>query len=359
MKTINLRAVGDISLQTQGSIDPFEYVNSLFYGKDILFGNLETVISNKGHFTKKAVPISSEPESCKWLQNSGFDIVNLANNHITDRGEIGLLETIKIIESVGIQYIGVQISGNNKPYSIIKKNGIKIGFLGYSTGRFPNPKKGKIHRVLISSIIKDIVSLRKQSDIIIISLHWGIENVNYPSPNQIELAHELIDAGANIVIGHHPHVLQGIEEYNGGLIAYSLGNFQFNPQLSQTQSRDSIILSIDIDSDKIHQFTIIPVIINDQYQPEIPSEVERERIISFVQYISNPIKTNKINKTWWFDKIAKIYLANNLHSYKKRIKFFGPFPLIECIFWLLTPFCVKCYISILKMHYKKNKGDIS
>ena len=345
---INLKAVGDINLQTQNYVNPFGLVDTVLSEKDLLFGNLETVLSDEGEFAKKAVPISSPSESVQWLKKAGFDIVNIANNHIIDRSGHGLINTIKCLESTGIHHIGVLSSSNKKNYSIIEKNGTKFGFLGYTTGRFKNPELFRINRVKTFTIVNDINDIKGKCDTIIVSLHWGIENVHYPSPDQIKMAHDLIDAGATIIIGHHPHVLQGIEKYNGGVIAYSLGNFQFSPELSQSISNDSIILSIDIEKNKIFRYSVIPVIINSDYQPDNPTDTEKEKIVLLLKTISEPIISNKINKKWWFEQISETYLQNNLNSYRKRVRSHGLLPFFECCIWLITPFCINCYLSIFR-----------
>ena len=120
------------------------------------------------------------------------------------------------------------------------------------------------------TIIKDILYARSISDIVAVSLHWGTENVFYPSPDQIKLARSFIDAGASLVLGHHPHVVQGVEIYKNGLIAYSLGNFQFeaDPRKSiREETRQSIILSIHLNKNNVESYKMIPVKIDENLSP--------------------------------------------------------------------------------------------
>jgi poly-gamma-glutamate capsule biosynthesis protein CapA/YwtB (metallophosphatase superfamily) len=115
------------------------------------------------------------------------------------------------------------------------------------------------------------------ADRVIVSLHWGIEYMPIPAPSQIDIAHGIIDAGSSVVLGHHPHVLQGIEEYNGAVIAYSLGNFVFSTWLPETRS--SVILSISLDKEGPVKFDIVPVIINGEWQPVPVSGDEAQKIM--------------------------------------------------------------------------------
>lgn len=348
MNYINIKAVGDINLQTKNNSHPFGEIIDTLNKKDILFGNLETVLTDEGIFIKKAVNLSSPPESIQYLKDAGFDIVNLANNHIYDRGEVGLINTVKSIESVGISHIGVITPINNNKYLILEKKGIKIGFLGYTAGRFKNPEKCFINRIIESKIISDIEKIIGLCDIIVVSLHWGIENVHYPSSDQIQMAHNIIDSGASIIIGHHSHVLQGIEEYNKGLIAYSLGNFQFDPELSQSKSNESVILSIDICEKGIHGYEVIPIQINNNYEPELISEFDCSSIKLINEEFREKMNNIKSFKKWWFEEISYEYLNGNLNSYKMRLKSSDLFALLECFIWLMTLFCIKCYFGLIR-----------
>lgn len=232
MSYIKLFAVGDISLQVKNNKHPFRNVKDILREKDILFGNLETVLSKSGNFAEKAVLLFSNPQKVKYLKDVDFDVLNIANNHILDLGMAGFHRTLTSLRENKLDFIGANDSPELK-YKIQEKNGVKIGFSGYAnSGCALTGNYVWVNKIEEDSIIKDIYFLKAKCDFVIISLHWGIENVFYPSPEQINLAHKFIDAGATLVLGHHTHVIQGIEQYKHGLIAYSLGNFQFNPNIS-------------------------------------------------------------------------------------------------------------------------------
>ncbi|KKG99369.1 poly-gamma-glutamate biosynthesis protein [Methanosarcina mazei] len=352
MDTLKLMAVGDITLQTKNNEHPFKYVMNVFENNDILFGNLETVLSATGKEAKKSVVLKSSPESINYLNEAGFNILNISNNHILDLGLEGFKNTLSLLDENKLEYIGAGFEKSSLNSAVIERNGIKLGFLGYTIGRFKVPEEISISKIKEKKIISDIELIKGKCDFVVVSLHWGTENVFYPSPKQIELAHELIDHGATLILGHHPHVLQGIEKYKNGLIAYSLGNFQFDCKLSQSSTNDSIILCVEFDKNGINDFQIIPVVINEVFAPiQVEGEV-KEKISNFIFQISKPFIDEKITNKWWFEEIGEEYLIGNINSYVTRIMKYGIIPLFECMIWFLTPFCIQCYIGILRKNIK-------
>ena len=356
MSKVKLLAVGDISLRTRSDSYPFEKVESVFQDKDILFGNLETVLSNHGRVTEKAVVHHTSPNKVGWLKDAGFDILNIANNHIMDLGEEGFNETLDVLNQNNLNSIGCSNHKFNQSYAIVEVNNTKIGFLAYYEAGFKKPRNGAlINRMNEETIIKDIGNLKPKCDAIILSLHWGIENVFYPSPKQIYLAHKLIDNGATIILGHHPHVIQGIERYNDGLIAYSLGNFQFNNSISYSQNNQSLILSIELTKDGLGNYEVIPILINDDFVPITPKEADRENISNFLTTISQPLIHGEMTENWWFEEIARVYLSGNMKSGIIRIKKYGVKHLLQCILWLVSPFCIKCHFGLIRKRIKHLK----
>jgi len=354
MNKIKLLVVGDISLQTRSDQYPFEKVKKVFKDKDILFGNLETVLSNRGKVAEKAVVLCTLPDKVKWLKDAGFDILNMANNHIMDLEMEGFNETLEVLNQNNLNSIGCSNNKYNQSYAVITVNNTKLGFLAYYEGGFNKPQRGVlINGMDEDNIMKDIRNLKPECNVIILSLHWGIENVFYPSPKQIELAHNLIDSGATIIVGHHPHVIQGIERYKHGLIAYSLGNFQFDPSVSHSPDNHSFILSIEITNDGLEAYNIIPVKIDNDFVPCIPAEEEQEEIRRFISEISQPINNDAITWRWWFEQIAGEYLSGNMKSWLIRINKYGVRHLSQCLLWLVSPFCINCYIGIVRGQIKK------
>jgi poly-gamma-glutamate synthesis protein (capsule biosynthesis protein) len=209
-----------------------------------------------------------------------------------------------------------------------------------------------INKLKEKRISADISSIKKYCDVVIVSLHWGTENAFYPSPKQIDLAHSLIDHGATLILGHHPHIIQGIETYKNGLIAYSLGNFQFDPGLSQSQTSDSMILSVSFNKSGLEGYSVCPVVIDADFLPGVSEGQEKDEFLGRLDAISRPIKNGEITSGWWFDKICGEYLSGNMKSYRSRIKRYGFRHLLECMAWLISPFCLRCYLALIKQRLR-------
>lgn len=353
-----LLAVGDIWLKTKDGSDPFYKVQEALSEGDIVFGNLEVVLSESPVRAKKAHILYENPEKVCYLKDAGFDVVNIANNHILDLGVEGFHDTLHLLEENSIDYVGGSHSKDENRAVIIERNGIRLGFLGYTSGRWRVPKEIAINKIKEAEILRDIAELKKSCDHVIVSLHWGIEHVHYPSPDQIDLAHRIIDQGASVILGHHPHALQGIEEYHGSLIAYSLGNFQFHTESPFEGVNKTIIFSIVFNSREVQRYSTIPCVIDNNYQPTLELKSQGEELSSFLSEISRPLEEGTIQQSWWFETIAENYLSNNLTSYKKRIREHGITHLLECCVWLMTPFCIRCYLGCISKLIK-NKIEMS
>jgi poly-gamma-glutamate capsule biosynthesis protein CapA/YwtB (metallophosphatase superfamily) len=208
---------------------------------DLAFGNLETTITRKlpnnagphdGKGNKRFVTI---PERVAVLtRDRRFHAVTLANNHQLDNDVLGLTETPKILDELGLGYVGAaRTSGDKFRVETIDVKGWKVGFVAVTTQTNRTPFKDGPHIAYVpapamrNAIAPIVEGARANHDLVIVQIHWGAEYQDAPLRYQTDAAHAFIDAGADAVIGHHPHVLQGIERYKGGVIAYSLGNFVF------------------------------------------------------------------------------------------------------------------------------------
>lgn len=215
---------------------PFEQIKIEFDKSNIVLGNLESPFaqgSKVPEFSMKT-PLKANRRYIEGLKWAGFRILNLSNNHILDYGENGAINTQKILEEHDIEHFGYgKDLVSAKAMKILTADSLKIGFVGYTDIVIDSPfwagsdTRG-VAKFDIDSAVKETTENRKLVDVLIINLHWGIEYFYLPTPDQIVAARKLIDAGADIIIGHHPHVLQGLERYKDGIIAYSLGNFLFS-----------------------------------------------------------------------------------------------------------------------------------
>lgn len=187
-------------------------VRRYFENDDLTIVNFEGTLSENGERADKEFAFRGNPEYARILTSSSVEAANLANNHSRDYGDVSFSDTKKILEENKI------LCFEGKNYGIRIIDGIKIGMIGTSTMRFDGE----------AGFIKRMEELNKENpDLIIASFHWGEEGTSVPNEQQKTLARLAIDNGADLVIGHHPHVLQGVEKYNGKYILYSLGNFCF------------------------------------------------------------------------------------------------------------------------------------
>lgn len=242
--TVTLHFVGDVQfsgkveqrLEQNGFDFPYQYLGNLFHKDDLTMANLETPVTTNGvGALNKTYVYKSSPKALTALAAAGIDAVNLANNHILDQGTGGLLDTLKYLDEKGIAHAG---AGRNAKEAYaphyFERKGIKIALLG-TTRVMPEANwnagaklPGVAGAYDSTAIVKSIREARMQADLVIVIAHWGKERATVLEPHQTELSHAFIDAGADLVIGGHPHVLQGMEQYKGKWIAYSTGNFIFS-----------------------------------------------------------------------------------------------------------------------------------
>ena len=205
------------------------------------------------------------------LSYVGFDVLSIANNHIWDWGSVALVQTADLLHSENIETVGAGKDFNfaNAP-AIFTAHDLKIGYLGYTnlyaesfSAHGGNPGVSDFNPEKIRDRIRD---LKSQSDIVVVSLHWGEEYTPGPSEWQREFAHSLVDVGADFVIGHHPHVIQEIEHYKDGWIAYSLGNFVFDQNFSE-ETTEGLLLKAVLNRREIKEVQTVKIKISESFQP--------------------------------------------------------------------------------------------
>ena len=224
----------DVALKANGYDYPYRQVRSYLESADLTIANLETPLTERGSAAIKEYAYRSNPKALPAFKEAGFDLVNLANNHILDYGTIGLLDTFDHLDKAGIRWFGAgrNVAEAFKPV-IVEKKGIKIAFLGLSKvvptqeWKAGKDRPGVAETYALKLPLEAIQNAKKQADLVIVVAHWGVERQDQPEKYQKDFARQYIDAGADLIVGGHPHVLQGFENYKGKWIAYSLGNFIF------------------------------------------------------------------------------------------------------------------------------------
>ena len=307
---IKINAVGDMffgdytislgfgirsSIYKYGYNHHFKYVEKELRDADIVFGNLETVLSDNAEDVNniRSIICRGDKSFVEILKNASFDSLNIANNHIMQHGEDAFLDTVNTLKTNGIDVIGIRDGGTFYCKPVIKEvNGRRLGFLGYSLVNEYFHKGEPLYAYGVAlGINKDIRKLREETDFVIVSCHWGIEYINKPSNNIKHMAREMIDSGASIILGHHPHVVQGIERYQDGIIFYSLGNFLFD-FLWSSRTRESFIAKIYIYDDKI-DYALTPICVNNKYQIVPMEQQSADKYRDYVNSLSCVIEKDE------------------------------------------------------------------
>jgi len=335
---VSLIAVGDISysrgveriVKKQNDINyPFLKIGDYLKNADLVFGNLETPITEGREINDFEMIFRSNPLTEKALKLNNFSILSLANNHTPNFGEKGLKDTFFYLEKEGIKYVG---AGENEKTAYqpvyIEKKGIKFAFLAYndfdvvSLSYKATENYAGTAFMETEKMIEAVKKAKQKSDFVIVSMHSGNEYVNKPNSSQVNFAHSAIDAGADLVIGHHPHVVQILEKYKDKYIFYSLGNFIFDQQASET--RKGLMVKVYFTKDEITKISLLPIIMKNLAQPEIADINEAKKILQRLNFPTS--KQNiyfKNNDTFEKDERAVIYVntlqkQSNIFKKEKR-----------------------------------------
>jgi poly-gamma-glutamate capsule biosynthesis protein CapA/YwtB (metallophosphatase superfamily) len=307
--TITVVAVGDLLfdlsprklIAAKGGRAPLEKVEALLNTADITIGNLEGPLSNRGTHVGGKTPdhiFAGDPRAVEGLTASGFDLLALANNHIMDHGGDALTDTLATLDGAGIGHAG---AGMDKASAwapaVIERNGKKVAYLSFSqivpggftpTASRPGLATGRDMKAVTAAI----TAARQQADYVIVSYHWGVEQSYAANASQKRDARASIDAGADMVLSHHPHVMQGIEFYKGKLIAYSLGDFIF--PYKTVEGRKSIILRASLGPDGVTDVSASAVYMADYGRPVPQTGSSAKAILGKLRDISAPFGTKVV-----------------------------------------------------------------
>lgn len=263
--SITLLGVGDMMLgryvrtlmDANGMDYPFENISHELDGVDYVFANFEGPIKEYEVATQKSISFRFKPDVIWPVKEAGINLVSIANNHALDQGWGGRNDTMKFLDEAGIHYFGHPKNEAEENAYIGQVGDKTVAFVGYDDTIF------KIDGDDAAAMIKELDMI---ADYVIVSVHWGREYIHQPTDRKQWLAHLFVDSGADVVIGHHPHVVQTMEVYNGKPVFYSLGNFVFDQYFSQdTQEGLGIGLIINEDEIIVH---LLPYAIPNS-QPEL------------------------------------------------------------------------------------------
>ena len=280
---VSVVAVGDLFfdhssrqlIASQGGKAPLTYVAPYLRTSDLTIGNLENPLSNRGQAVggkPSNLIFEGDPRAVKGLVASGFDLVALANNHMMDHRKVALADTLKTLNRAGIAHAGagMNTAAAWRP-AIVTRNGARIAYLSFTDivpgGFTPSSSRPGVAIGRNMTRVKAAIRLAKrQADYVIVSFHWGVEQSYTMNSQQIRDAHAAVNAGADMVLSHHPHVVQGFEFYRGKLIAYSLGDFVF--PYKTIEGRKSVILRATLTPHGTIRASVIPVYLGEYGRPK-------------------------------------------------------------------------------------------
>ncbi len=272
------RGVADVARRKNDPSSPTRDIAELFSNADIAFVNLESPFWDKKPVGNSELIFRAEPSMIAALKLAGIDVVSTANNHARDCYDQGVGFTLALLREYGIAVAG---SGENAEAAhagaVLERNGWRFGFLGYTFDQSNGNHSDTDPRIAMldpAQMRQDVARMKLHADVIVVSMHAGAEYWTRQHPIQTAFAHAAIEAGAKVVVGHHPHVVQPVERYRDGVIFYSLGNLVFDQQRKET--REGLVAEVVFLGVEPLRYKLIPVDIVDTV-PRVsvsrPSEV--------------------------------------------------------------------------------------
>ncbi|MDP2211747.1 MAG: CapA family protein, partial [Candidatus Aquicultor sp.] len=253
---------------------PFLKVDGYLRTADIVFGNLESPILSGRDIATHEMVFRADPGVEAALERAGFSVLSLANTHVLDFGEQGLRQTLQRLDDVGIAGVGAGFSERDAyAPAYVERAGMTFAFLAFCETALMPRGTGERTSALIAGLDHKKMAAavgvaKRRADVVIVSMHAGVEYRTDPALAQIEFARAAVDAGADLVVGHHPHVVQRIERYKGKHILYSLGNFIFD-QMWSRETREGLIAKVVFDNNRVERIELAPVFMEDFAQPKM------------------------------------------------------------------------------------------
>ena len=306
---INIGLAGDVmigrtvdrAISRYGYLHPWGNMLPLLRSTDLNIINLETTLTTSNQIVEKTFNFKAAPDKIKTLTEAHITAVNLANNHTLDFSEEGLIETIRVLETAKIKYVGAGINEWEaaKPVILSCRNST-IGLLGFTDnepGWRATKEKSGVNFINIFSYpdqqkaLNSIAQLKKEADVVIVSIHWGPNKREKPDPAFVAFAHKMVDQGADLIHGHSAHIFQGIEVYKNKLILYDTGDFVDDYVVDRFLRNDlSFFYIVKIDRNEIYRLQLTPAMISN-YQVNYAMGEDSQWCIKRVQKLSSDFGT--------------------------------------------------------------------
>ncbi|MBI4639348.1 MAG: CapA family protein [Candidatus Tectomicrobia bacterium] len=347
--TLVMAAGGDILIkeslsrlqQEKGPEYLFSCLKPVFHRADIVFANLETPLLKEGKKNSTKNPnypfFKNDPSLAEALRSAGFTLLCLANNHILDYGLEGLRTTCEALNGQGIQFVGAGLTAEEscRPVSFSVK-GYRITFLAYSLAYAATGSSGGCAPLKEEVMLQGISKVRAHSDIIVISLHHGIEYSDYPIPESRQLNKRLAAAGADIILGHHPHVMQGMEVFANSIMIHSMGSLIYDNTPEQdkqalrscllvkkggikfpendSRTREGMIFLFGFHRNKAVTIQMVPVVQDYREIPKIPEERAYQDILRHYQRISNDLLSDEYPNASLLQQLSAVEYLSELKN---------------------------------------------
>ena len=270
---------------------------------DITVGNLENTLSRAGSPRQGGDSFAADPAVITGLRDSGFDVLGLANNHAGDFGDLALVQTVRRLRDGGIDTFGAGRTVRQawEP-AVVEREGISFGFIGFNAiGETPAvapgqpgavsiampPRTGPLDRGALRRFEIAVRRLAADVDVVVVMPHWGTQYTNRPEPIQRVVARRLVAAGADAVVGGHPHWLQGVELVRGRLVAHSLGNFVFDMDFMR-ETQQGAILEMTFWRDELKAAELVPYVMDDRFAPRVVTGRLAEEVLAVMRETSGP-----------------------------------------------------------------------
>lgn len=313
-----LHAVGDVGivgrladgLAAQPSPWPFHAVADRLAAADVVFGNFEIPFSGGAKIVSHESPRLETPEAAApRIAAAGFHVLSLANNHVMDFGATGLERTRRLLAEHGIATVGAgaNVVEARRPV-VLERRGTRVGFLAYSipfAGSATAERPGAAPLEL-PLVVEDVAALRPRVDALVVSLHFGMMYLEHPTPDDMATARAIVAAGANLVLGHHPHVVQGIETAAHGAVAYSLGEFVFDPQagnyyarVARETRRRSLVFRAEVGREGAALLPPLAVHAGDDLCPRLLEGDEANRALAELERLSASLADPAVRRDFW------------------------------------------------------------
>lgn len=303
-KPIRIGFIGDVMIgrlvnEKLRQVNPeyiFGTVLPLMQNCDAVIANLEAALTHSESAVTKVFNFKSDPAHVKCLKIANIQAVNLANNHVLDYSQKGLLETLNTLEKAGITYVGAgKNSHEAKEIKVLHVRDCKIALLGYTDNEpgwiATENRPGTNFITIGTDIASDIAAAKKAADIVIVSLHWGPNMVERPPETFIRFAHHLIDQGVDVIHGHSAHIFQGVEVYKNRYILYDCGDFVDDYYVDPFLRNDrSFFFELELTGSKPIKLTMRPVLIQD-CQVNLANDQDQQETLDRMKALSLSLGT--------------------------------------------------------------------